>query len=100
MRKILIAFVLLFITQSQVINNDTHPIFLVKDEKTAIKVAKAIWKPLYGKVINKSRPFVASLENDSIWVVKGTLPKGRKGGVPYIEINAYNCQIYDVHHGK
>lgn len=73
---------------------------LIKDEKTAIQIAKTIWKPLYGKLINKSKPFVASLKNDSIWVVKGTLPKGRKGGVPYIEFNAFSCQVYEIHHGK
>ena len=45
-------------------------------------------------------PFVASLKKDTIRVVKGTLEKGMRGGVPYAEINAKNCQIIMVTHGK
>lgn len=48
---------------------------IVPDEKTAIKIAEAIWLPKFGKDIYKKKPFKATLENDSIWHVKGTLEK-------------------------
>jgi hypothetical protein len=52
------------------------------------------------KKIYSKKPFKAKLVNDTIWVVCGTLPKGRKGGVPYIEINKRDCKIFKVKHGK
>lgn len=73
---------------------------VVPDEETAIKIAEAIWLPVYGGDINTKKPFSAMLKNDSIWVVTGTLPKGMKGGVPYAEINKYDCRVLSISHGK
>jgi len=71
----------------------------VPDKETAIKIAEAIWLPIYGEGIYNCKPFVAELRNDSIWVVQGTLTTG-KGGVPYIEIQKTDCKILKVIHGK
>lgn len=73
--------------------------FLIKDAKAAIKFAKAIWKPSYGKLVNSHKPFKASIVRDSIWVVQGTL-KTKKGGKPYLEFNAYDGTIYKKSFGK
>jgi hypothetical protein len=73
---------------------------MVPDEKTALKIAEAIWLPVYGENINGNKPFTATLKNDSIWVVTGTLPKGMKGGTPYIEIQRKDCKILALTHGK
>ena len=73
----------------------------VPNEETAIKIAEAIWYPIYGAKIEKSKPYKAHLVYDNkVWVVEGTLEKGRRGGVPYIEINKKDCRILKVTHGK
>lgn len=71
----------------------------VPDQVTAIKVAEAIWLPIYGKKIYEKSPFTAKLQNDT-WIVNGTLPKGKVGGVPYIIIQMKDCKILDVYHTK
>jgi hypothetical protein len=72
----------------------------VPDEETAIKIAEAIWLPIYGKNVLNEKPYWAILEGDSVWIVRGSLPKGMVGGVPYIEIRKSNCEILKVEHGK
>ncbi|MFN8337057.1 MAG: YbbC/YhhH family protein [Cyclobacteriaceae bacterium] len=71
---------------------------LVPDESTAIKVAEAIWYPVYGNGIDKEKPFVAKLV-DEIWIVKGTI-KTDFGGALYIEIQKKDCKILKMYHGK
>jgi len=70
----------------------------VSDEKTAIKIAEAIWYPIYGDEIYDEKPFKAELK-DSIWIVRGTLNYD-VGGVAYIEIQKSDCKILKVAHGK
>ena len=78
------------------INNNVD---FVPNEETAIKIAEAIWLPIYGEKIYQKKPFKAELENE-VWIVKGSLPLGMKGGVPYIEIQKKDCKILQVTHGK
>lgn len=70
----------------------------VPDEKTAIKIAEAIWYPIYGDDIYDEKPFKAELK-DGVWVVRGTLNYD-VGGVAYIEIQKNDCKILKVTHGK
>jgi hypothetical protein len=70
----------------------------VPDEKTAIKIAEAIWYPIYGDEIYDEKPFKAELK-DSVWIVRGTLNYD-VGGVAYIEIQKCDCKILKVKHGK
>ncbi|MGE7776563.1 YbbC/YhhH family protein [Chitinophaga sp. NPDC101104] len=72
----------------------------VPDHETARKVAEAIWYPIFGKNIYWQKPFEVKLIGDSVWVVTGTLPKGRRGGVAYIEIVKSDCRIRKIAHGK
>jgi hypothetical protein len=72
----------------------------VPNAHTAVKIAEAIWLPIYGKGIYDDKPFVARLKNTDVWVVQGTLAKGTKGGIPYIEIQKSDCKILAVSHGK
>jgi len=74
--------------------------FCLNNSAAAIKLAEKEWLRIYGNRIYEMEPFKASLKNDTIWVVKGTLEKGMRGGTPYAEINAKNCQIILVTHGK
>lgn len=73
----------------------------VPNAETAIKVAEAIWLPIYGEKIYKEKPFVATLDKSSgVWTVKGTLPPKFLGGVAYILIQKSDCKILKVYHEK
>jgi hypothetical protein len=49
----------------------------VPDEKTAIRIAEAVWSPIYGEaMIQGEKPFVASLKS-GVWTVGG---RSRKVG--------------------
>lgn len=72
----------------------------VPDSASAVRTAEVVWLTIYGKSVNRKRPFRAVLLHDSIWVVKGSLPAGWKGGVPYIEISRRSGRIREVTHGR
>lgn len=81
-------------------NNNVDTVNYVPNEETAIKIAEAIWLPIYGEKIYNQKPYIVSLVNDSIWVVTGTLAENKRGGVAYIEIQKKDCKILKVIHGK
>lgn len=71
----------------------------VPDAKTAISIAVAIWKPIYGaKQILSQRPFKAKLV-DGFWHVEGTLPNGAVGGVAEARISKADGRVVYVMHG-
>lgn len=72
----------------------------VPNAETAIKIAEAIWLPIYGKDIYCRLPFKATLVDGHIWQVTGTLPPEYEGGVPYIEIEKKDSRIIKVYHSK
>ncbi len=102
-RKHFFIFLILIFTfltlSAQMINDKESVRDYVPDKATAIKIAEAIWVPIYGKKIFNNKPFIAELRNDGVWIVEGTLKSG-KGGVPYIEIQKSDCKILKVIHGK
>ena len=70
------------------------------NQETAIKIAEAVWIPIYGtEAINHEKPFVVSLKN-GVWFVRGSLPKGYNGGVAEIEIAKDDGRIIRVIHGE
>ena len=72
----------------------------VPDQETAIKIAVAVWEPIYGKAaIAKQSPYNATL-NDGVWVVTGTLPERMLGGVALAEISKEHGTILRVSHGR
>jgi len=72
----------------------------VPDEATAVAISVAVWVAIYGKErIEEKKPYKAILK-DGIWYVKGSIPHGRKGGVPEAEISKDNGRILRVSHGK
>ena len=64
----------------------------VPDKATALKIAIAVWLPIYGNVIYKEQPFNAVLK-DEVWTVTGSLPKGSIGGVALIRIQKKDGKI-------
>jgi hypothetical protein len=73
----------------------------VPDEETAIRIAIAVWIPIYGKdQIEKEKPYEAVLRN-GIWYVSGSLPADYvKGGVAHAEIAKDDGRIVRISHGK
>ena len=73
----------------------------VPDAATAIKIAVAVWEPIYGQEkISQQKPYRAVLVN-GIWIVEGTLPKQYNlGGVAVAEIAKDDGRILRVSHGK
>jgi hypothetical protein len=73
----------------------------VPDAKTAIKIAVAVWEPIYGEEnIAREKPYQAVLTN-GFWVVEGHLPPDAvKGGVALAEIAKDDGRIARVSHGK
>ena len=70
----------------------------VPDAKTAIRIAVAVWSPIYGeKQIQREKPYKAKLKN-GVWFVEGSLPKGWGGGVAYASISKRDGRILDVGH--
>ena len=77
----------------------------VPDTKTAIRIAIAVWSPIYGeKQIQEEKPFHAAL-NHGIWTVTGSLPPSPHGnvmvgGVALAKISKKDGRILQVTHGK
>ena len=109
-RRIIIAFVLLLISsvssgilfgQETERYNYKPAAGYVPNEDTAIKIAIAVWIPIYGKTqIEKEKPYKAVLRN-GIWYVSGSLPADYvKGGVAEAEISKDDGRILRISHGK
>ncbi len=72
----------------------------VPNEETAIKIAVAVWEPIYGsKKIAQEKPYKAKLQN-GVWFVTGSLKSGWKGGVAEIEICQTTAKVIRLSHGK
>lgn len=73
---------------------------VVPDGATAIKIAVAVWEPIYGaRNIARQKPYRATLI-DGVWTVEGTLAKQRFGGVALVEISKANGRVLRITHGR
>jgi hypothetical protein len=82
--------------------NYVPPKGYVPDAATAIKIAVAVWEPIYGREhIEQMKPFEATLHN-GVWRVIGSLPHDPNinGGLPLAEISKKDGRILRVIHGK
>ena len=71
----------------------------VPNARTAMRIAEAVWIPIYGeKEIESEHPFTATLKN-GVWTVEGTLHFST-GGVALAEIAQDDGRILRVIHGK
>jgi hypothetical protein len=73
----------------------------VPTKEVAIKIAVAIWEPIYGaQLIGGEKPYRARLEN-GVWIVEGSLPKRfTRGGVAEARISKEDGRILKAIHGK
>jgi hypothetical protein len=73
---------------------------VVPDEATAIRIAVAVWEPIYGaESIAGQQPYVAVLK-DGVWSVHGSLPENFLGGVAEADIAQADGRVLRVIHGK
>ncbi len=75
----------------------------VPNEETAIRIAVAVWIPIYGEAkIKEQAPYEATLNGDE-WIVSGSLPAGENGpimgGVAKAHISKKSGCILRVVHG-
>lgn len=72
----------------------------VPNAATAIRIAVAVWVPIYGeKQIASEAPFRAVL-NGNVWVVEGTLTKDSLGGLAVAEISKIDATVLRISHGQ
>jgi hypothetical protein len=98
----IVIIICLFLTSfTQPYKNRTNPVKdgMVPDGITAIKIAEAIWLPIYGTEIYNYKPFKAKLINGKIWRVDGTVHTDF-GGSPIAEIQKKDCKVLLVTHEK
>ena len=59
------------------------------------------WLNLFGDKINNEKPYQVFFdEENDVWLVKGSLPKGRKGGVAYILMKKSDGKILAIWHDQ
>jgi hypothetical protein len=86
-------------------HNYKPPDGYVADAGTAIKIAVAVWEPIYGADhIAGEKPYQANLTK-GVWTVEGSLPEGgvgdvAVGGVAVAEIARDDGRVLRVSHGK
>jgi hypothetical protein len=71
-----------------------------KTKKEVISIAEKKLIEVYGKSVEKQKPFVVEKKNDSIWIVRGTFPKPTIGGVAYAEVNIKTKEVIKYTHGE
>jgi hypothetical protein len=84
-------------------NSYKPPAGYVPDEATAIKIAVAVWEPIYGAdKIAGEKPYHAEL-HAGVWTVTGSMPPPpprMSGGVAIAEISKDDGHIIRIAHGK
>jgi hypothetical protein len=86
--------------QNPAVKGYLPPTGFVPDSATAVRIAVAVWIPIYGaSQIRSEQPYVARLK-DNVWTVTGTLPRGMVGGTAEVRIAKSDGRILFVLHGK
>jgi hypothetical protein len=99
-RKIAEIELELAISKKTVHNDINQKNTLIKDSLSAITIAETILFNVFDKTsILDQKPYKIHHINN-YWVIFGTLPKGRKGGVFLIILDDRNSEIIKLTHGK
>jgi hypothetical protein len=87
-------------TPAQVAKGYVPPDGFVPDSATAVRIAVAVWIPIYGAAhIRAEQPYVAKLEH-GVWTVMGTLPPLTLGGTAVARLAKRDGRILFVNHGQ
>ncbi|NIZ19189.1 NTF2 fold immunity protein [Entomospira culicis] len=69
------------------------------DQPLALAVARLIWVDVYGQRVLNQEPFRAS-QQAKIWLIRGSLPTGMDGGVPYLRLRQSDGMILGHRHDQ
>ena len=73
---------------------------IVPDEVTAVRIAEAVFEPVFGtEEVTKFRPYHAQLK-DGVWTLYGTLRPGSRGGTPQMIIQKKDGRVIEVWHSQ
>jgi hypothetical protein len=73
---------------------------IIKDSLTAINIAEQILFGIYGKdQIRKQLPYETYFI-DNYWIISGTLPRDYVGGTFLVILDARDCRVLRITHGK
>ena len=97
---LLLGAPLLSLAQGQPRHSYVPPNGFVPDSITAVRIAVAVWTPIYGaRQVQSEAPYLAHLEG-AVWTVTGSLPSSANlGGVVVAEIAKRDARILRVSHG-
>jgi hypothetical protein len=71
---------------------------VVPDEATAVKIAQAVFPPVFGEEeVSKYSPYHAMLK-EGIWTVYGTLKPNGRGGTPMMTIQKTDGKVTELWH--
>lgn len=73
---------------------------VVPDEVTAVKIAEAVFPPIFGdEEVSRYKPYHATLK-DGVWTVYGTLKPNARGGTPMMKIQKYDGKVVEIWHSQ
>jgi len=73
---------------------------VVPDEATAVKIAEAVFPPIFGdEEVLKYKPYHAALK-DGVWTVFGSLKPNARGGTPMMKIQKSDGKVIEVWHSQ
>jgi len=71
----------------------------ITDKYDALEKAEFLWVEIYGKDVRRKKPHrLAYDESEGVWLVKGSLPRNKLGGVPHILIRGSDGKVLYVWH--
>lgn len=69
--------------------------------KEAKEKAEFVWEKIYGESVKKKKPYgVLFDDKNQVWLVQGTLPKNRVGGIPHILLQKSDGKVLAVWYDK
>src|SRR5258707_10465198 len=96
-------FLLLILSSIEINGSNRNPLpsnGIVPDEVTAVKIAEAVFQPIFGaEEVAKYLPYHAQLKDD-VWTVYGTLKRGSLGGTPQMTIQKKDGRVIEVWHSQ
>ena len=101
--RLLVALMLLMTASLNVVAGRKSPLpqqGIVPDEPVAVKIAEAIFPPIFGMAKTAAcQPYHAELK-DGVWTVYGTLKNGSRGGTPMMTIRKRDGRVIEVWHSQ
>jgi hypothetical protein len=100
LRMIAVSLVLMSASHGATDKSPLPPQGIIPDEVTAVKVAEAVFQPIFGtEEVTKYLPYHAQLK-DGVWTVYGTLKPGSRGGTPQMTIQKQDGKVIEVWHSQ